>query len=1025
MLKTKHKLLIWIVVNLLISSTLSTVDAQPAHNEIIQNMVTTDQGFSFEIQVPWQQLQLQPVKKADTDYVEVSLPGWPLTAKSGAPSLPFLSQLFGVPFDVELDIKVEPGSRHIFNLPEPILPTAAQHYTYSFPGETLADPSSLLNAESVLEPDPIIYNSPKVYPGLLAEIANDGSLRQQRVVGLSIYPFQYHPTLNQVTVYESMRIQILFKGNLKVQSRSIFPEAEPFESFLEESLINYQQAKHWRSNEPMATQTEIAPIEARTTGLPWVPPDPSWRVIVEQEGFYALNYDILLDAEFPLPDIELSSIQMFNKGNEIAIKVIDANSNDHFDATDSIIFYAQAYSSKYTKENVFWLTYSQDEGLRMDTRNVVPDPANQNLATSFNHTLHEEKNIAYITIMPGSDDLERFVWTFASDSYTNRSIPFSINSVIEAEIGQFRLALLGYNDIPGENPDHHAVISLNGIQLADVDWEGRSWKIVDVPIPANVLRSGENTLEIFCPMEGEFDAYYVDWFEIDHIREFEAEADKLVFDYVKTGTWQFQINGFSTDDIMLFDISNPNAVVSLEGFKLTESIIQDLPSSLFSGDTEGTPAQETSQDIDAITTYTMSFDDNINEPNSYWAVTASNILTPLEVMLDTASALHDSGNGVENIIITHADFLEQAEDLATFRASQGLRTILVDLQDIFDQFSYGITDPLSIKRFLAYAYANWDDPAPSFVLLVGDGHYDPKDYLGYGRSSFVPPLLTMADPGIGETATDNRYVTLIGEDPLPDMMIGRLAVNTPLEAAAMINKIIEYEEMPPSQEWQRRVILIADNMEAGGSFPGDSEVLKNCCIPDYMMVDRVYLGVTHTTISAARAAVLAGINSGQYIVNYLGHATYSQWAGWDANSNLSGYLLETSSINSFTNQGMYPIVLGMTCYEGFFHNPHQLGSTQDALAEVITKAESKGAVASWSSTGASLSFGHNILNQGFVKAAFSDEVKRIGQATQASKLALWASGDYLDQIDTFMLFGDPATHFLKDVKNLYLPLILR
>jgi len=268
-------------------------------------------------------------------------------------------------------------------------------------------------------------------------------------------------------------------------------------------------------------------------------------------------------------------------------------------------------------------------------------------------------------------------------------------------------------------------------------------------------------------------------------------------------------------------------------------------------------------------------------------------------------------------------------------------------------------------------------------------------------------------------------VTLIGEDTLPDMMIGRLAVNTPLEAAAMINKIIEYEEMPPSQEWQRRVILVADNMEAGGNFPGDSEVLKNCCIPDYMMVDRVYLGVTYTTISAARAALLAGINSGQYIVNYLGHANYSQWAGLDTNSDLSGYLLETSNISALTNQGMYPIVLAMTCYDGFFHNPHQLGSYYESLAEVITKAESKGAVASWSSTGASLAFGHNILNQAFVTAAFSNAVNTIGQATQASKLALWASGDYLDQIDTFTLFGDPATHFLKDIKNFYLPMILK
>ena len=1022
MLKTRLPLSILIILSFLVSSAPSTVDAQALEKDIFQNLVTTDQGFSFEIQVPWEQLQLQPVRNLETDYVEMTLPGWPSTASPGAPSLPFLSQLFGVPDDVELEIKVEPGSKHVFTLSEPILPTAAQHYSYALTGETLADPLSSLQTETLFEPDPLIYQSPVEYPNLLAEISNDGLLRQQRVVGLSIYPFQYHPTHNQVTVYESMRIQILFKGDFESQARAIFPEAEPFEILLEESLLNYQQAKHWRLAEPMTIQTEIEPMELSAAGLAWVPPDPSWRVTVEQGGFYALTYDMLLDPEFPLPDISLSSIKMFNQGEEIAIKVIDDNSNGFLDSTDTIIFYAQAYNSKYTKENVYWLTYGQGEGLRMGTRTVMPDPTNENLALSFDSSVHTEENKGYLGLMPGSDDFERFVWTYANDLNPIKELIFSIDSVMGSETGQLRLALLGSNDVPAENPDHHAIISLNDVQLVDVDWEGRTWEIVNVPIPAGVLRSGENTLEISSLVEGEYDSFYVDWFEIDYIRGFKAKEDKLIFNYEQPGTWQFQVTGFSTDDIMLFDSSNPNTVISLEGFTLTESIIQDLPSSLFSGETEGAPAQETSQDLDAITTYTVSFDDNIIEPNSYWATTASNLLTPLEVVRDTTSALHDNGNGADHIIITHADFLEQAEDLATFRASQGLRTILVDLQDIFDQFSYGIIDPLAIKSFLAFTYANWDDPAPSFVLLVGDGHYDPKNYLGYGRSSFIPPLLTMADPGIGETATDNRYVTLIGEDTLPDMMIGRLAVNTPLEAAAMINKIIEYEELPLSQDWQRRVLLVADNMEAGGSFPGDSEVLKNCCIPEYMTNERVYLGVTHTTIEVANDAILTGINSGQYIVNYLGHATYGQWAGWDANSNLSGSLLETSNINSLSNQGMYPIVLGMTCYEGFFHHPSQLGSAQESLAEVITKAESKGAVASWSSTGASLSFGHNILNQGFVKAAFSDEVKRIGQATQAAKLTLWASGNYLDQIDTFTLFGDPALLF-KHGYNIYLPMI--
>ena len=44
-------------------------------------------------------------------------------------------------------------------------------------------------------------------------------------------------------------------------------------------------------------------------------------------------------------------------------------------------------------------------------------------------------------------------------------------------------------------------------------------------------------------------------------------------------------------------------------------------------------------------------------------------------------------------------------------------------------------------------------------------------------------------------------------------------------------------------------------------------------------------------------------------------------------------------------------------------------------------------------------------------------VATIGQATIAGKLAL-ASGTYLDLIDTYLLFGDPATNFLRGLMAL-------
>ena len=128
----------------------------------------------------------------------------------------------------------------------------------------------------------------------------------------------------------------------------------------------------------------------------------------------------------------------------------------------------------------------------------------------------------------------------------------------------------------------------------------------------------------------------------------------------------------------------------------------------------------------------------------------------------------------------------------TFRALSQ-HSMSVDVQDIYDEFGYGIVSAAAIHDFLAYAYTNWKTPTtppPSYVVLFGDGNYDPKNHM-YGRVSYIHPYLAPADPWIIETAADNRYVTLVGNDTLPDMMLGRISVNDTTEAGIMVNKIID------------------------------------------------------------------------------------------------------------------------------------------------------------------------------------------------------------------------------------------
>jgi hypothetical protein len=81
------------------------------------------------------------------------------------------------------------------------------------------------------------------------------------------------------------------------------------------------------------------------------------------------------------------------------------------------------------------------------------------------------------------------------------------------------------------------------------------------------------------------------------------------------------------------------------------------------------------------------------------------------------------------IIITDPVMDDALASLITLRSNQGLDVMTVYVQDIFDEFNYGIYSTEAIKDFLSYAYQNWSGDR-EYVLLAGEGSYDHRDILG-------------------------------------------------------------------------------------------------------------------------------------------------------------------------------------------------------------------------------------------------------------------------------------------------------
>ena len=957
----------------------------------------------FTVQVPWQSLSLETLQLESGTFTRVSLPGSADLAETGAPQLPLISQMLGVPFGAALGIKITPGRSHTLKIASPVSPVPTQRAEWNDP-LTEIEILGLPTLVTSYEPDPTIYAGSGVYPAQQGEIANDGVLRQQRVVGIALYPVQYKPSKSELTIVESFDVVLTLSGSMQINHEEQLPESDYYEDLFSRQLLNYQDATGWRSATMALDNLSDEQFSSKSvSSLPWLPPDSAWRVKIREEGFYQLNHASLSASGLDVENLDPRTFRMYHLGQEIAIQVT-GEEDGLFDTSDRILFYGQALQDKYTLDNVYWLTYGGENGLRMEGRQVNPPTAP--LAQKYITKTTLEVNTWYFTNVTGPDEFERFLWAgiianagVITPPASAFNYTFSLLSPVE-ETGQLDLDLYGMTE---HLQGYLALFSINGTPLGSLEWAGQTWAHFSAAIPAGILVPGNNTLTISLDnTNGTIaDLVYLDRGELTFSSSFQASADTLNFTYNLTQETGFELQAFSSDQLVLFDVSNQEQPVSLTGFA-----VQAMESEFKMLFQEG---------------------EGVTGSHKYWAAATSALKFPYAIQQDTPSTLQLPVNGADYLIITHSEFLVPAQTLADYREAQGLRTAVINVQDIYDQFGYGIVGRDPIRGFLEYAYNFWATPAPSFVVLLGDGQYNPKGFnpstYGAWRENYIPPFLAVADPMLGETAADNRYSAIVGNDTLPDMMLGRMAVRSVAQATAFVNKIIAYEQTPEDPDWSTKVLAVAENSDKAGNFPAISEFVLQSSLPQSYQVERVYLGVTHMTMTTAKAAVIAAINNGKYLVNYIGHAAQTQWSGYDDVPAYSGRFLGNADVDGLTNLGKYPIISAMTCWEGYYINP-QTTYQYESLAEVITRVENKGAVASWSPTGASVADGHDIINRAFFDAIFKVSLSTIGEATQKSLLDLWATGTHLQLVDTFLLFGDPAllNQHVKDLKN-FLPII--
>jgi len=574
-----------------------------------------------------------------------------------------------------------------------------------------------------------------------------------------------------------------------------------------------------------------------------------------------------------------------------------------------------------------------------------PDGSNTN-PTSFAYTVERKERALYFSALLNGD-AENFFGKILASTPVDQTLTVRHLDTASTSSAQLQVVLQG-----GTAQAHQVLVQLNGTDVGMLNYAGMVNADQVLNISPATLREGDNTIRLIA-QGGSADVSLVDRLKLTYARLYRAENNRLNFS--ASGASTVNVEGFTSAGVRVLDITNPNEVIEIEpqvraqggGYTITVG----------PGTGGGT--------------------------RNLLAFASDQFERPAAMASNHVSSLSQTTNGADFLIITDGRFRASVKSLASLRAGQGMAVSVVDVEDIYDEFSYGAHSPQAIKDFLAWTMARWQK-APRYVLLVGDGSYDPRNYQGKGQFDLIPTK--MVDTRYMETAGDDWYADF-NNDGVAEMAVGRLPVRTLAEANAIISKIVNYR--PPENSSARGVLLVSDRVGPDGyDFEATSNELK-ALVPAGVTVQSI---VRHDEDGATmRGQILNGLSQGPLVANYAGHGTYDKWTG--------DGILRAMDAGQLANSGKTSLFVTMTCMNGYY-----VDANTDSLAEALLKAEGGGAIAVWASSGITLPTGQAEINQKLYQQIFGEQNLTLGEAVQRAKAATTDP----DVRRTWILFGDPT-----------------
>ena len=333
----------------------------------------------------------------------------------------------------------------------------------------------------------------------------------------------------------------------------------------------------------------------------------------------------------------------------------------------------------------------------------------------------------------------------------------------------------------------------------------------------------------------------------------------------------------------------------------------------------------------------FSFKDIGGALNEYIVLSASDFYIPETI--ENAKVVNQNLHGLKEInylIVTSSALMSQAQRLADYHEqNSGLKTQVVLLDAIYNEFSSGAKDITGIRDFIHHLYVPnaSEDTQLRYVCFFGDASYDYKDRIA-GNNNIVPVKLSETSFNLATSyVTDDFFVMLDKEEGSMlsahtiDVASSRIPVTGNRQAKDVVDKILSYYSETAIGDWRNTITLLADDIDddfdiqiqAGVESIADEIRDKK----PVFNINKIYADAYVQQNSSGgerypevKKAITNAIEKGTLVFDYFGHGGEDGFA--------SERILEKPQIQQFNNPKTLPLLITVTCDFSRFDNPSRI-----------------------------------------------------------------------------------------------------